>query len=915
MGIDQARSAVNGWLKGDHRPLNAAMGQAIRSAATINDAKGALLGYVVYLDPSGFVIVAADDLVEPVIAFAPDGAFDPSSENPLGALVARDLPGRMAMVKGVQAAAAQGVVAAARDKWTRLLALDQGADVGALGLASVSDVRVAPLTQTLWNQKLSNGNACYNYYTPPNAAGDVNNYYCGCVATAMAQLMRYWQFPLTGVGTGSFSIAISGATTNRSLRGGDGVGGGYVWSNMVPNPVSSTLAQRQAIGTLCHDAAVSVGMDFTATGSSSDTLESKTQLINTFHYANAVKGYNSGSTLGSGLNAMVNPNLDAGCPVVFGITDGASGHAVVGDGYGYNLSTLYHHLNMGWSGSDTAWYNLPNIDVVDPYNSVYKCVYNVWTNGTGEIISGRVLDSSGAALTGTVVTATRSTGTSYTATTGVYGVYAFARIPASSTYTVRVSVAGSTYSNQIVTTGTSSDYSASSGNRWGIDFAPLDSRDPVGFTVTVAGSTRLDLSWGRNPSNDNVVVAWSTNGVFGIPSNTLSVGSTVSGGGVVLYNGSSTNYSHTNLTAGTLYYYRAWSVRSGPAYSGGITRSGTTAFGIPFAETFEAAVPLTNGWSEEAVTGSASWTNRTGGYGSHPAAAHGGSRNAMLFYANTADHKTRLVTPQLDFGAATVGAQVSFWHCMEAWTPDQDELRVYYRTNAAASWVLLATYTNSVALWTQRTLALPAPNGSTYIAFEGNAKYGYGACVDDVLVSGSVPSNSAPTSIALSGLTVMENLPAGTVVGSLGTTDPDAGNTFVYALTNGTGGTDNSAFSITGSNLLTAVLFDYETRSNYSIRVISTDQGGLSTQKVFAVAVTDFDESPVFTAPSLQTNDTLVLHWVSITNHLYSVYGTTNMTTAFSLLQSNITATPSVNSYTDTLHGARQKFWKITTVP
>ena len=58
---------------------------------------------------------------------------------------------------------------------------------------------------------------------------------------------------------------------------------------------------------------------------------------------------------------MVNPNLDAGYPVLFGIT-GAGGHAIVCDGYGYNPSTMYHHLNMGWSGNDDAWYNLPTID-------------------------------------------------------------------------------------------------------------------------------------------------------------------------------------------------------------------------------------------------------------------------------------------------------------------------------------------------------------------------------------------------------------------------------------------------------------------------------------------------------------------------------------------------------------------------
>ncbi len=171
-----------------------------------------------------------------------------------------------------------------------------------------------------------------------------------------------------------------------------------IWSNMVLSPSgSSTVAQRQAIGALCADAGVSVNMDYNMSGSGESGAymeDVQGALVNTFGYANAICGeINGTTTIGAGLNGMVNPNLDAGCPVLFGINDGSSGHAIVCDGYGYNLSTLYHHLNLGWSGSYTAWYNLPTIDA-DGYtfNSVDSCIYNVWTNGTGEIISGRVTD-------------------------------------------------------------------------------------------------------------------------------------------------------------------------------------------------------------------------------------------------------------------------------------------------------------------------------------------------------------------------------------------------------------------------------------------------------------------------------------------------------------------------------------------
>ena len=104
--------------------------------------------------------------------------------------------------------------------------------------------------------------------------------------------------------------------------------------------------------------------------------------------------------------------------------------------------------------------------------------------------------------------------------------------------------------------------------------------------------------------------------------------------------------------------------------------------------------------------------------------------------------------------------------------------------------------------------------------------------------------NESPTALALSNATVPENSGAGTVVGNLSSTDPDAGNTFTYALVTGTGSTDNGSFQIVGSALKTLAVFDYETKSSYSIRVRTTDQGGLSIEQVFTVTVTDVNEAP-----------------------------------------------------------------------
>ncbi|GAG46507.1 unnamed protein product, partial [marine sediment metagenome] len=196
---EQAKAVVAQWLRKSTRPLDTQLGHQLDSVQTFRDDKGSALYYVVYLRPSGFVIVSGDDFVEPIVAFAPAGAYDPSPSDPLGALVGRDLPGRISRARSLARAPAPngaapalgGRLLSARRKWQ--LARPLGASGGALELGSVSDERVSPLVRTRWSQSSVSGQYCYNYYTP-------NHYVCGCVATAMAQLMRFYQYPTGSVG-------------------------------------------------------------------------------------------------------------------------------------------------------------------------------------------------------------------------------------------------------------------------------------------------------------------------------------------------------------------------------------------------------------------------------------------------------------------------------------------------------------------------------------------------------------------------------------------------------------------------------------------------------------------------------------------------------------------------------------------
>ena len=485
----QAEKVVKSWLKITPEPLGTTLGRQVGQVQTFSDVSGQPIYYVAYLEPCGFIIISADDLIEPIIAFADDGFFEPSLDNPLGALVSYDLKARVTSARSLsasqlptgsiktsntKAAALHNAALTARAKWQQLSRPSEKFDgeLIATGQPSIADIRVEPLIQSKWNQVTACGLSCYNYYTPPYDPNTPENYPAGCVATMMAQLMRFYEYPVTGIGVQPFTIYVDGNSVMASTRGGDGDGGPYDWNDMtlVPN-CAITDTQRQAIGAVCYDAGLSVNMMYDVNGSGAYMHDAKYAMKTTFGYSNAVLGGDEWFNIGAGLTAMINPNLDAGYSTLLGVNNGSSGHAIIADGYGYNSETLYHHLNMGWSGADDAWYNLPTISgTYANYTSVNACIYNIFLSGSGEIISGRVVDVNAEPISGAEITAEKTGGGTYTTTTNSKGIYALTNLPSASTYTVSVTKTGYDFDSQDVTTTTSLDWQSSSGNKWAIDF-------------------------------------------------------------------------------------------------------------------------------------------------------------------------------------------------------------------------------------------------------------------------------------------------------------------------------------------------------------------------------------------------------------------------------------------------------------
>jgi alpha-tubulin suppressor-like RCC1 family protein len=102
----------------------------------------------------------------------------------------------------------------------------------------------------------------------------------------------------------------------------------------------------------------------------------------------------------------------------------------------------------------------------------------------------------------------------------------------------------------------------------------------------------------------------------------------------------------------------------------------------------------------------------------------------------------------------------------------------------------------------------------------------------------------APTDIALAPAVINENVAANAVVGALSSTDVDGVNTFTYTLVPGAGSTHNAAFTINGSSLKITNSPDFEMQNSYSIRVRTTDNGGLFYEKQFTITINDLEELP-----------------------------------------------------------------------
>lgn len=312
--------------------LSRAMGERVPSRSAADVKKVPLLTIsedgapMVYLfenaSDEGFLVVSADDIAAPVLGYSDTGKLDP-----------RNLPVNLRwwldQYKGeIAAAVAAGVDTPYAPERSR-------ADRSPIG----------PLVTTRWNQDKPYNNLCPLIGTQPAMTG--------CVATAMAQVLKYHNYPERGVGKHEYK---SGTLTVQF----DYDNTTFDWKNMLDTyPTSSTTNQNKAVATLMKACGVSVDMEYGANESGAVSSEVTPALITYFNYDKGAHSEVRVAYTSTEWQEMVYNELAQNGPVYYAGQSNDGGHAFVCDGYSSNG---YFHFNWGWGGMSDGYYLLNALD-------------------------------------------------------------------------------------------------------------------------------------------------------------------------------------------------------------------------------------------------------------------------------------------------------------------------------------------------------------------------------------------------------------------------------------------------------------------------------------------------------------------------------------------------------------------------
>jgi len=297
--------------------------------------------HIFSINSKGFVIVAGDDRARPVLAYSFDSPFT-EEMNPEVGYWLRGYEAQLAEVAKSDATQSEKV----KRSWTQLLTASYSEDP----VGSLQDIPA--LMTTRWNQDRPYYNLC-PFDSTRNARTVV-----GCVATAMAQIMRYWKYPAYGEGSHSYNYRHLGEIN------ADFGNTSYLW-HIMPNICneSSQESQITATATISFHCGVGVEMMYGTSGEGGSGAYSacgpwsshcaSSAFINYFKYDSALYNASRSNYTDSAWVALLDNEIGSHRPVYYSGHDTSGGHAFVLDGS--DLEGRYH-VNWGWGGHSDGFY-------------------------------------------------------------------------------------------------------------------------------------------------------------------------------------------------------------------------------------------------------------------------------------------------------------------------------------------------------------------------------------------------------------------------------------------------------------------------------------------------------------------------------------------------------------------------------
>ena len=291
----------------------------------------------------GYMIMAADDVAQPILAFGEEGCFD-----------VNNIPDGLAYylrhyARQIEYAVSNNIAADSEiaEQW------EQIRRYGVIRSERSMRGDVPPLISTLWNQ-----DSPFNAYCPTGQGGPGGRAYAGCVATAMSMVMKRWNWPDHGQGSHSYT------PSGYAMQSADFENTYYQWDNM-PNNVNNS--NYQAVALLMFHCGVAVNMQYGPNGSGAHSQDVPGAIADYFRYTNHANRLDRDLYTRYEWEEILISNLEEGFPMYYSGAEGNAGHAFVC--CGYRESDRKFYFNWGWSGFNNNYFA---IDALNTYSGNFN---------------------------------------------------------------------------------------------------------------------------------------------------------------------------------------------------------------------------------------------------------------------------------------------------------------------------------------------------------------------------------------------------------------------------------------------------------------------------------------------------------------------------------------------------------------